>query len=197
MFLKLQFIIVKQRYLSCGTGLYTQVIRKPSELREKLDHMTAKIARKRNPLFYIFFTLVLLASGLLACTFFGGLGQSAIPASAQVGIEPGSARILGYFQLNDWVEGASSPANLTIFEARLIETDENEIRVFLNDGQSARYVGALSDQLQLPGIKTLFIDFGGQRCIIGWASPEIQGSLHLASDCHGSISGGPLYRGSV
>jgi len=139
--------------------------------------MTTKIARKRNQLFYKSYILVVLASGLVACSFFGGFGQPVIPASAQVGIKLGSAKILGYFQLNDWVEGVSSTANLTIFEARLTETDENEIRVFLNDGQSTQYVGALSDQLQLPGVKTLFIDFGSQRCIIGWVSPEIQGKL--------------------
>jgi hypothetical protein len=139
--------------------------------------MTTKITGKRNLLFPIICILVVLAAGLLAYSFFGGLGEPAIPASAQVGIKPGSARILGYFQLNDWAEGVSSTAKLTIFETRLTGTGENETRVFMNDGQSARYVGALSDQLHLPGVQALFIDFGSQRCIIGRVSPEIRGKL--------------------
>lgn len=121
--------------------------------------------------------LVTLALSLFACSTLGNLGQPEIPDNAQIGLEPGTKKIVGHLQLSDWAEGVSETAYLTVFEGRLAETGESDIRVFFHDDQSARYIGALSDQLQLPGVKTLFINFGSQRCIIGWVSPDTEGQL--------------------
>ena len=65
----------------------------------------------------------------------------------------------------------------TVFDGILTSTGEHEIRVFLNDTNFTQYVGALSDQLQLPGVNTIFINLGQERCIIGWVSPNTQGNL--------------------
>lgn len=121
--------------------------------------------------------ILALSAGLFACSFFSNLGQPKIPANAQTGLEPGTARILGNLRLADWAEGISDKVYLTIFEGRLVGSDSTEIRVFWNDGKSDGYVGALTEQLQLKGVKTLFIDFGSQRCVVGWVSPAISGKL--------------------
>jgi hypothetical protein len=134
------------------------------------------VLKKMSQLMVIF-SILALAASLLACSFFDNLFQPKIPASAQGGLEPGTARILGNLRLVDWAEGVSSTVFLTIFEGRLAGSGVTEMRVFLSDGQTAQYVGALSDQLQLPGVQTLFIDFGSQRCVVGWVSPATPGKL--------------------
>jgi len=148
--------------------LPTQFFNWPTNEMDTLKKMNSAI---------LFFPILALAFGLFACSFFSNLGQPDIPASAQVGLKPGTSKVLGHFRLADWAAGVPPTAYFTVFEGRLTESDASEMRVFLSGSQSAQYIGALSNQLQLPGVKTLFIDLGGQRCIIGWVSPATQGKL--------------------
>ncbi len=132
----------------------------------------------KNKTLRVFFPgLVLLMFNIFACSFFQNLGQPAIPQSALEGVKPASTRILGHFRLADWAEGVSTSQYITIFQAYQLQNDAAEIRVFLNDNGASQYIGMLTDQLQIPGVKTAFIDFGSQRCIIGWVSPDLAGNL--------------------
>ena len=129
---------------------------------------------RRIPFFLII--LMVLVSGILACSFLGG-GRSDIPEVALQGIASKSVKILGNFNLSDWAQGVPSSSYFTIFEGQLSGTGEQEIRVFYDDGNRSTYIGALSAQFGIPELKTIFIDLGRERCIIGWASPAINGKL--------------------
>jgi len=132
--------------------------------------------KKMQPVFYIF-PIISVALGLFACSFLSNLGQPPIPEGGLVGLKAGSTRILGHFRLADWDKGVSSTLYVTLFEGVLAETGKSEVRAFINDQSNSQYIGALNEQLQLPGVLTLFFKLGDQRCLIGWVSPTVQGKL--------------------
>lgn len=85
---------------------------------------------------------------------------------------------MGHLRLADWAQAIPSQAYLTIFEARSEQSGATERRVFWSDGEHSGYVGALTRQLGLEGVETIFLDIGNsQRCIVGWVSPETPGTL--------------------
>jgi hypothetical protein len=97
-----------------------------------------------------------------------------IPDIATVGLKPGSTKSIAYFELKDWASGIQPSAYAEVFTGQLVTTGETEIRVFIHDGQKMHYAGALSDQLGLPEVKTIFIDLGKEKCVIGWISPTVR-----------------------
>jgi len=116
--------------------------------------------------------------GAAACSFWNNLGQPQIPADALWGVSPGSTRIMGHLRLADWAQAIPDQVYLTVFEARSEPGGATEHRVFWSDSEHSGYVGALTEQIGLEGVETIFLDIGNhQRCIVGWVSPEIPGTL--------------------
>lgn len=127
---------------------------------------------------FLLLSLSFLTVSAAACSFWNNLGQPQIPVSALTGTQPGSARILGHLHLADWAQNVHPLAYLTVFEARSEQDGAMEQRVFWSDGEHNGYVGVLTGQLGLDGVKTIFLDIGdNQRCIVGWVSPETPGTL--------------------
>jgi hypothetical protein len=129
----------------------------------------------------IFLALFLSAGFMMSCAWFANFGQPRVPGDALVGIDSSSVKILGHFRLSDWASNIPANSYLTVFEATSDATNSKEIRVFYNDDTQSFYVGALSDYFGMAEVRAIFIDLGTERCIIGWASSSIPGTL---SDFH-------------
>lgn len=131
---------------------------------------------QRTSIFLI--SLSFLTMSAATCSFWNNLGQPQIPASALSGVLPGSTRIVGHLRLADWAQNVPDQAYLTVFEARSEENEAMEQRVFWSDGAQSGYIGPLTGQLGLEGVKTIFLDIGeNQHCVVGWVSPETPGTL--------------------
>ena len=105
--------------------------------------------------------------------------QPDIPASALNGMDANTTKSIAYFELADWASGVSSDAYISVFKGELFDTNETEMRVFLDDGENTYYVGVLSDELGLAGIKTIFIDLGKERCILGWVPSSLNKPIYF------------------
>ena len=102
-----------------------------------------------------------------------------IPASALEGIATNSTKKIAYFELSDWARNVSPNAYLAVFKGDLLASGEAEMRVFLGDGENTHFAGVLSDELGLSGVKTLFVNLDGERCIVGWVSSSMESPLYF------------------
>ncbi len=98
-----------------------------------------------------------------------------IPIEAKQGIDEESIKMIGHFQLSDWASDISNEAYFSIFSGEVIDTKETEMRVYYSDNEKREFLGALTDQLGIEEIKTIFLDLGKERCVMGWTSSEIPG----------------------
>lgn len=101
-----------------------------------------------------------------------------IPKEGVMGLEAKSYKVLGIFKLSDWSKISSDKEYITIFQGKLLGTNQTELRAYYDDGEVTKYIGKFDSNLGLESIKTLFIDINGEKCIVGWVSPNINGKLY-------------------
>lgn len=121
----------------------------------------------------------------MSCLFFNDTPSPKISSEALSGLESNNVNVLGHLKLSDWAQNVPSTAYLTFFQGRSVSTGEIEVRVLYDDGKQNFYLGALTDQLGMPELKTIFIDLGVERCVIGSVASTISGRplyIHLERD---------------
>ncbi len=107
------------------------------------------------------------------------VGILRIPQDAVVGLEPKSYKLLGSFKLSDWAKTTPENAFISVFQGKLAGSGKVERRAFYDDGTNTRYIGPLSDHFGVSWLKTVFVDFGGERSIVGWVSSDVKGKLYV------------------
>ncbi len=132
---------------------------------------------KQLKMYLISLFILGLASFISGCAFWAGLWQPDIPEDALVGLQPGTSHILGRFRFADWAGNVPPAMVAVVFDGLLQDSGARDIRIFLSDGKNTQYVGALTEQLGLPGVKTIFINFEGNHCLIGYVLPGVSGNL--------------------
>lgn len=85
-------------------------------------------------------------------------------------IETNQQKRIAYFELNDWASDVPPDAYVAVFK----DDAQTEMQVLFGDRENTYFAGVLSDQLGLAGVKTIFVDLGQERCILGWVSSSIE-----------------------
>ena len=133
----------------------------------------AQMMKSTTNILFVGLGTIALILALISC---GLTTRPEIPPEALSGIEEGSAQRMGHLNLSDWTDDVPEETYLSLFTGKTADGSE-QIRAFVTAGEQQVYLGPLTAQLGSPVVQTLFFTTGGDRFVIGYVSPDVEGHL--------------------